>query len=249
MANHVYRGLLLAFLIWSAVVASGQEGQNSSKTVWDGVYKSAQAERGREVFRTTCSECHASDLSGGEGPTLSGSVFLAHWGEDNLGALFAKIRKMPPGEDTLTESAHLDVLAFLLETNGYPAGQNDLSATDLAAIRLTEKQGAGAVPNYSTVEAVGCLGRTGSDWILTRGGEPMRNRNPDKPTEEELQRFTSLPLGAHTFILLSPSSFAPGFRIEEHEGEKVAAKGLLIRTDSDERINVTWLETVSKSCP
>lgn len=249
MAEHVYRGLLLAFLVGSAVLAFGQEGQNSSKTAWDGVYTSAQAERGSEVFNTTCSGCHAADLSSGQGPPLRGSVFLGHWVEDNLGALFAKIRKMPPGEDTLPESTHLDVLAFLLESNGYPAGQSDLRATDLGAMRLTEKPGPGAVPNYANVEAVGCLDRVGSDWILTRGSEPMRNRNPDKPTEEELQRLTGRALGGHTFILLSPGSFAPGFRIEEHKGARMAAKGLLIRTGSDERINVTWLETLSKSCP
>lgn len=249
MASQVCRGLMLAFLIGSAVLAFGQEDQNSAKTAWDGVYKSAQAERGSEVFRTTCSGCHAPDLSSGQGPPLRGSVFLGHWVEDKLDALFAKIRKMPPGEDTLPESTHLDVLAFLLESNGYPAGRSDLSATDLGAIRLTEKQGPGAVPNYATVEAVGCLDRTGSDWILTRGSEPMRNRNPDKPTEEELQRLTGRALGGHTFILLSPGSFAASFRIEEHKGEKMAAKGLLIRTGSDQRINVTWLETLSKSCP
>ena len=249
MAHHVCRSLLLAFLIGSAVLAFGQQSQHSSKTVWDGVYTSAQAERGREAYRTTCSGCHAADLSGGQGPTLSGSVFLGHWAEDNLDALFAKMRKMPPGQDTLPESTHLDLLAFLLESNGYPAGHSGLSATDLGAIRLTEKPGSGAVPNYASVEAVGCLDRASSDWILTRGSEPMRNRNPDKPTEEERQRLTGRALGGHTFILLSPGSFAPGFRIEDHKGEKMAAKGLLIRTGSDERINVTWLETLSKSCP
>jgi S-disulfanyl-L-cysteine oxidoreductase SoxD len=249
MANQVCRGFLLAsLLIGSAVLAFGQDA-SPSKTVWDGVYKSAQAERGREVFRTICSECHAADLSGGEGPTLSGSVFLGHWSEDNLDTLFAKIRKMPPGGDTLSESTHLDVLAFLLESNGFPAGESDLRATDLGAIRLTEKQGPGAVPNYAAVEAVGCVDRAGTDWILTRGSEPMRNRNPEKPTEEERQRLTGRALGGHTFKLLSPNSFAAGFRIEEHRGEKMAAKGLLIRTGSEQSLNVTWLETLSQSCP
>jgi len=249
MANHVGGGLLLAFVIGSAVLAFSQDGQSSSKTAWDGVYTSAQAERGREAFGTTCSGCHGADLAGGEYPPLRGSVFLGHWVEDTLDPLFAKLRRMPPREDTLPESTHLDILAFLLDSNGYPAGQRDLSAMDLGAIRLTEKQGPGAVPNYATVEAVGCLDRTGSNWVLTRGSEPMRNRNPDKPTEEERQRLTGRPLGGHTFILLSPGSFAPGFRIEEHQGEKMAAKGLLIRTGSEERVNVTWLETLAKSCP
>ena len=248
MANNVCRGILLIVLIGSAVcLAFGQESENSSKTVWDGVYSSSQAERGKEVYRTTCSGCHGAELSGN--PPLRGSIFLGHWLEDNLNSLFAKIRNMPPGGDRSPESTHLDILAFLLESNGYPAGQTDLSMTDLDAIRLTEKEGAGAVPNYATVETVGCLEHIDGNWILNRAGAPMRTRNPDKPTEEELKRLAGRALDRHTFILLSPSSFAPGFRIEEHKGEKMAAKGLLIRTDSDERINVTWLETLSKSCP
>jgi len=225
MANNISRGLLLALLVGSAVLAFGQQGQNAPRTSWDGVYTAAQAERGSEAYRTTCSQCHAGDLSGGEGSTLSGSVFLGHWAGDNLDALFAKIQKMPPGGEPRPESTHLDVLAFLLERNGYPAGQSDLRATDLGAIRLTEKQGPDAVPNYATVEAVGCLDRLGADWILTRGSEPMRNRNPDRPTEEERQGLAGRALGGHTFILLSPGSFAPGFRIEEHRGSKMAAGG------------------------
>ena len=248
MANRGWQVILLTVLIGGALsLAFGQQSPNSSKTVWDGVYTSAQAERGKEVYRTTCSGCHGAELSGN--PPLRGSIFLGHWLEDSLNPLFVKLRKMPPRGETPPESTHLDVLAFLLESNGFPAGQKELSTTDLDAIRLTEKEGSGAVPNYATVETVGCLERVDSGWILNRASEPMRNRNPDKPTEEELKRISGRALGKHTFILLSPSSFAPGFHIEEHKGEKMAGKGLLIRTDSDERINVTWLETLSKSCP
>jgi len=247
MADHVRRDILLIVLIWStASFAFGQESQNSSKTVWDGVYTSAQAERGREAFSVTCSGCHGFGSSGRD---LSGSIFLSHWLEDSLNSLFAKIGNMPPGGEKPAEPARLDILAFLLERNGYPAGRVDLSPTDLGAIRLTEMEGAGAVPNYALVETVGCLEHADGDWILNRASEPIRNRNPDKPTEEELRSLSGRALGAHTFVLLSPSSFAPGFRIEEHEGEKMAGKGVLVRTNSDERINVTWLEPLSKSCP
>jgi len=250
MANHICRGGLLIVLIGSAVcLAFGQQSSDSSNTVWDAVYSSAQAERGREAYRTTCSGCHRADLSGGDLPPLKGSIFLGHWLEDNLDSLFAKLRRMPPRGETPPESTQLDILAFLLESNGFPAGQRDLTTTDLATIRMTDKEGAGAVPNYATVETVGCLEHTDSGWILNRASEPRRNRNPDKPTEEELKRLTGRALGTHTYILLSPDSFAPGFHIEDHKGEKIAGKGLLIRTDSDERINVTWLETLSKSCP
>src|SRR4051812_41630291 len=115
MAKRICRFILLIFLLASAVcLAFGQQSPTPSKTVWDGVYTSAQAERGREVFRTTCSRCHRADLSGGDLPPLKGSIFLGHWLEDSLNPLFAKIRKMPPSAATLPESTHPDVLAFLL---------------------------------------------------------------------------------------------------------------------------------------
>ena len=44
------------------------------------------------------------------------AFFLGHWVEDNLSALFAKMRQMPPRSDKPPESTHLEILAFLLES-------------------------------------------------------------------------------------------------------------------------------------
>ena len=250
MANHICRGGLLIVLIGNAVCLAFDQQvrtrQRPSGTEFTHRLRPTVAERHTEqraadaiepISRAaTCLRSRAA-FSSATGSRTTSTRCSSNWG-----------RCLPRGE-TPPESTHLDILAFLLESNGFPAGQRDLSTTDLATIRLTDKEGAGAVPNYATVETVVCLERTDSGWILNRASEPRRNRNPDKPTEEELKRLTGRALGTHTFILLSPSSFAPGFHIEDHRGEKIAGKGLLIRTDSDERINVTWLESLSKSCP
>ena len=190
-----------------------------------------------------------SDLSGGENPALKGTVFLGHWLEDNLSPLFTKINKMPPRGDKPTESVYLDILAHILEANTFPSGSEELKAGALANIQLTRKGGPGPVPDFELVETVGCLTPTPDGWTLAHASEPIRSRNPDKPTDDELKQASVQPPGTHTFLLLSPGSFKSGFQIDAHKGEKMEGKGLLIRTPQDERLNVTWLETLSSSCP
>ncbi len=232
-----------------AAVAAAQSTTKPDKNIWDGVYSSAQAARGRDTFDNTCSRCHMADLSGGENPPLKGGVFLGHWLEDSLNPLFMKMNKMPPRGDKLSEAQYLDVLSYVLQTNGFPEGQADLKANVLERILVTRKDGPGPVPDFALVQTVGCLSETPDGWVLSKSSEPMRSRNPDKPTDDEFKQASAQVLGTHTFLLLSPGSFKSGFHIDEHKGEKMQGKGLLIRTAKDERLNVTWLETLSKTCP
>ena len=46
--------------------------------IWQGVYTTAQAERGKAVFNTTCLRCHGEDLAGKERVGLSIAVANAH---------------------------------------------------------------------------------------------------------------------------------------------------------------------------
>ena len=156
---------------------------------------------------------------------------------------------MPPRGDKLSEDGYLDVLAYILAANAFPAGHDELSASVVPRVLLTRKDGPGPVPDFALVQTVGCLTETPNGWSLALSSEPLRSRNPDKPTDDELKEAAGQAPGKHTFLLLSPGSFKSGFHIDEHKGEKMQAKGLLIRTPKDERLNVTWLETLSKSCP
>ena len=232
-----------------APAGRAQSTGQTDRNVWDGVYTTAQAARGKEAFEISCSRCHGIDLSGGENPPLKGNVFLGHWLEDDLTALFTKMNKMPPRGEKPTEADYLDILAYILDTNVFPAGSDELKAGVLGRIRLTRKNGPGPVPDFALVQTVGCLTESANGWTLSKSSEPMRSRNPDKPTDDELKQASNQTLGAHTFLLMSPGSFTSGFQIGEHKGEKMQGKGLLIRTPNDERLNVTWLETLSKTCP
>jgi cytochrome c5 len=229
--------------------APAQAAGSGDKTVWDGVYTASQALQGKDNFAAHCSECHSDDLSGIEGPALKGDPFMSHWGGDYLSALFERMKSMPPGGEKLTEDIYLTILAHILDANTFPPGTEEIKANMLGSIRITGKDGSG-VPNFALVETVGCLAQAPDNaWILTDGQDPIRTRNPDKPTADELKAAAARPRGMQTLRLLSPESFTSGFRIASYKGHKMQAKGLLLRTPNDVRINVTWLETIAPNCP
>ena len=173
---------------------------------------------------------------------------MLHWAEDSLNAVFTRVKSMPPRSAVpLSEAAHLDILAHILSVNTFPAGDDELRVATLTSIKVESKDGPGVVPNGALVEVVGCLTQSSDQaWILTNGTNPVRTREPNQPQPNELQ--TDAALGTQTYRLLYPDSFAPGFRIDPHEGHKMQAKGLLIRTSNDTRINITWLEMLGEAC-
>ncbi|HUK36183.1 MAG TPA: cytochrome c, partial [Vicinamibacterales bacterium] len=104
--------------------------QANPKNVRDGVYSADQATRGKSGYDGVCARCHGVPLTGsqGNGPALKGPAFLAHWDKDTLGSLFTKIRDTMPRDaaGTLTDEVKLQILAYVLQQNGFPAGTTDL---------------------------------------------------------------------------------------------------------------------------
>jgi len=225
-------------------------------SVWDGVFTAEQVTRGRAFFAAGCAECHGADLSAPNRPPLKGEVFLKHWMEDSLDALFSRIKSMP-NRTNLDDDAHADVLAFLLDANCFPAGDHELKAAATPGIQVQGKNGPAPVPNFALVGVVACFARGPQDtpqdkpqnkWILTNGSEPARTRNPWQPTSLEIAAARAKPLGNQTFGLLDVEYFSTAFHPEAHAGHKVNAKGFLIRTGTEVRINVTWVEMLSADC-
>lgn len=132
--------LRIAFLVlatvWTAsVTTSSLRAQAAAapgaRTVWDGVYTEAQAERGAAVYKSACSECHGGDLTGdGFAPALTGAEFTGNWNELSLGDLFERIRiSMPPsGPASVTPAQKADIVAHVLQFNKYPAGKTELES-------------------------------------------------------------------------------------------------------------------------
>jgi len=98
-----------------------------------GVFAGEQAERGAELFAARCSGCHGGELEGGFGPRLA--PLGSHWRGQTLGSLFRFVSSNMPYDNpgSLTPDQYLDLVAFVLQSNGYPAGVSALVA-DAAVI-------------------------------------------------------------------------------------------------------------------
>lgn len=221
----------------------------AKKTTWDGVFSESQAARGKENFLTgRCGGCHKLDLTGDRGPALKGDDFLAHWENGSVVTLFDKIREtMPPNApNETTDDAKVDIVAYLLQQNGYPAGKSELraDADSLGIIDLVRKGQASTIPNFSLVQVVGCLTQgSNNTWMLTRTSEPALTRD-EEPSAAAVRTAQGKALGSQTFQLVSVVPFKP----EGHKGQKVEARGLLYRDQNDARLNLTSLQTLSTSC-
>jgi mono/diheme cytochrome c family protein len=237
------------FLVSCFSLNAQNQSPSPDGKIWDGAFTAAQAERGKKNFTTSCERCHLVDLSGGTGPALKGTRFFTSWENESLYKIFTKIRDtMPPNfGTTLTDDAKLDVLTYILQTNGFPTGPAELQPDpDLLDSIPIVRKGASrpAVPNFSMVEVVGCLtkGPNGT-WILSNAGEPVITK--DQPsTPEELRAAESRSSGNQNFRLISVNSFMPDL----HNGQKMEAKGLIYRETDEARLNVTSLQVVAPSC-
>src|SRR3954470_3881656 len=180
----------------------------AKKTTWDGVFTAAQADRGKQNFLTgRCGGCHKLDLTGDRGPALKGDDFLAHWENGSVVTLFDKIREtMPPNApNETTDDAKIDIVAYLLQQNGFPAGRTELraDADSLGIIDLVRKGQTNTIPNFSLVQVVGCLSPgTNNTWTLSRTSEPVLTRD-DEPSAAALRTAQAKSLGAQSFTLVS----------------------------------------------
>ena len=242
----VFRIFLIAAV---ARVAVAQEKENH-RTVWDGVFTAAQAERGKEAYTVHCSSCHMDDLGGLAGPALKGEQFMDNWREDSVKSLFTFIQTQMPqrARGSLSEETYIDILAHILSVNLFPAGSKELSSDALGQIEIVGKDGPAPIPKFALVALVGCLSQSADkEWKLENVSAPHRTRQ-EKPTAPEVQASAAKPLGAGMFRLVYIDSLRPGFLPESHVGHKLHAQGYLLSNEKGDGLSVTWLESVAPTC-
>lgn len=104
-----------------------------------GAYTKAQSESGATVYRQSCARCHGLSLQGQTGPALIGQVLKQGYGAGTAAQLYDFIsRQMPqdkPG--SLTRQQYLDVTAYVLEHNGFPAGPTPLTLANLGQVFMS----------------------------------------------------------------------------------------------------------------
>ena len=112
------------------VVGAGLITAQTTRSVWDGVYTSEQAQRGSTLYANSCASCHGSALGGGESaPPLTGGEFSSNWYGLTVGDLFERIRITMPADKPgkLTREQDADVVAYMLSVSEFPAGKTELA--------------------------------------------------------------------------------------------------------------------------
>jgi alcohol dehydrogenase (cytochrome c) len=126
------KSLLIGFAL---VAAYGVMLTSQQAPAAGGPFTAAQAANGRTAYQASCASCHGADLRGV--PPLAGDAFIGPWSKRTTRELFAAIRETMPSDrpGALPEQTYLDIVAFLLESNGVPPGNQPLTATTAVLIR------------------------------------------------------------------------------------------------------------------
>ena len=207
------------------------------RTAWDGVYAEAQATRGTVSFGQSCAGCHAL---GGEGRSpLTGDPFWRSFAQKNVSDLLDYVSlNMPNGTPgSLNESTYRDIVSVMLKSNGFPAGTEELRRDNISDVQIIQKDGRTDLPANSLVRVVGCLAKSGADWMITSATNPER---PERGSGEDATR----PLGKRTMQLNFVLT-----KLDALTGSRVAVNGLLLGDNGVDGINVTTVNRVAAKCP
>ena len=144
MAN-VKCGIGIACVAYSlASVTLVTSAQQPKPALATGVYSEAQAAGGAAIYAENCAQCHEPTLEGSDrASALIGPSFVARWlAATPLSELFDYMRLEMPlnSRGGLTAQQNADLLAFLLQKSGYPAGKTALPSTSaqLAGVEVAE---------------------------------------------------------------------------------------------------------------
>lgn len=137
MNRKILIGIVFASLVLG-VSAGLAHGGHAHLGVFPGWFTLAQAQQGQKLVYQQCAGCHGANLEGRYGPPLSGPRFLSRWGGQTAQQLQQYIlERMPLGQaGSLSQGQSLELVAYILHANGYPAGNVELKPEMLGHIEL-----------------------------------------------------------------------------------------------------------------
>jgi len=222
----------------AALLAAIASAQTARRTVWDGAYTNAQAQRAMATYDSICSRCHI--LTGDGKGALTGDAFWTAFTQKTVADLLTYVKtSMPNGNaGSLSASTYNDLVALILKSNGFPPGEVEVSPESAAGVQIVAKNGPGELPANVLARVVGCLAKSGNDWIVTRATAPERvdksGPGPADATRVLGERSMTL-----KFVLT---------RLDPFVGQRVSVSGILIGTGGADGINVTTVNRVADNC-
>ena len=249
--RHIGRSLLIvaAALFVAAVggaLAAAAQGPGE-EAILDGIFTQQQAERGRAAFmgERGCSLCHgfSGALEGDPDmfPPLAGDAFMRGMTLRPVEYLYNYILENKPGDNpgTLSSAVSLDLAAFILSQNGFPAGDAELTTENAARVQIVPEGGSRELPASALVRVVGCLAE-GEDggWFIDSAVAPARFEG-----DQIDPAAADLVLGDRSFELLFVLA-----QLDDLVGHRVWVGGLLVGEGGVDGVNVSRVESLSEIC-
>jgi PQQ-dependent dehydrogenase (s-GDH family) len=93
-------------------------------------FTAQQAAAGKTAYNSNCAACHGSTMTDGTfGPPLAGEYFRNAWFGRTVRTLYDHAKTMPPASPaSLPDNTYANILAYVLQTNGFKAGDAQLPA-------------------------------------------------------------------------------------------------------------------------
>ena len=130
------------------------------------LYTAAQARAGHRAYEHHCAACHGKQEQGLVGPALSGPIFASPKANYKVRDiyLFLSVNMPAYAPGSLTPKQYVDIMSFLLQQNGFPAGRTALthSMASTSAVPLlyhgrepppTRRAGGGCGPQPSAARS------------------------------------------------------------------------------------------------
>jgi alcohol dehydrogenase (cytochrome c) len=181
VALNSYRTVLsiavFGFLLSGASFWAGDGSSVSAQA--EGLFTAAQAARGAEAYAKHCASCHGQSLEGTTSKPLAGARFMRKWGDggNTIDELLFVVRTQMPYEaaGTLTSQQYIDLVAFILKSNGYGAGSKELTVDSASLDRKISPQSGSTRPDIaSKVEAAAQPKETVSPAPRPANGKPTQ---------------------------------------------------------------------------
>lgn len=107
----------------------GDAGRRCDAAATPSLYTAAQAASGKQKFADNCALCHGDNLEGRAGPALKGKLFASPTAGFHVGDIFTIVSQNMPATQpgSLAQDDYVEIMAYLLQQNGYPAGGKALT--------------------------------------------------------------------------------------------------------------------------
>ena len=231
----------LSIIAIGGALLHAQAPAGKPRTVWDGVYTEAQAARATATFSQSCSNCHTLVPEGNLRP-LTGDGFWRPFTQKTVADLLTFVKtNMPNGVNagSLSAPAYNDLVALILKSNGFPAGAIEVSPESAAGVQIIPKDGPGELPANTLVRVIGCLSKSGADWVLVNATDPLRVDKTGPGSDDATRSLGSRSLTLK-FVLT---------RLDSYAGQRMSVSGMLIGAGGADGINVTTVTRVAEACP